>query len=216
MNHRNPPPLGRWILEHLTLGADSDALTGDLLEEYRSGRSRVWYWRQVLFAIGSGFMREVRRRRSILGFALIWILPAPALMICYYQLLRHSIEYRRIWSLPWPWSMLCDIAITLGPSLVFLWFGMAVYLVLLWRIGRTQNMPRFGRGLLGSLITYVLVLLAFLSIPYREANPDIRTIASIYADPWFLLSCMPGFLALSVSIWLALPRPERTSAPVAE
>jgi len=42
---RTPPFLARRILERL--GADDEALIGDLVEEYRRGRSRAWYWSQV-------------------------------------------------------------------------------------------------------------------------------------------------------------------------
>jgi len=216
MNHRKPPLLARWMLEHLALGSNSDALTGDILEEFLSGRSCFWYWREVLFAIAVGFLREVRRRRSILGFALLWTLATPALTLCYFRFLSHS-DQSRLWSLPWPWSMICDIAITLGPLLVFLWFGMTLYLALNWWISRAHSIPRFGRGLLCSLVTYALIYAFLLSIPHSGHPHDIRavTVASIYSDPWFMLSCVPGFLVLSVSIWAALPRPRRTQTRIA-
>lgn len=219
MNRRNPPPLARWMLEHLALGSNSDALTGDILEEFLCGRSRWWYWREVLFAIAVGFLREIRRRRSILGFALLWTLATPALTLFYTRFLSYA-DYGRVWSLPWPWSMICDIAITFGPQLAFLWFGMVLYLALNWWISRAHNTPRFGRGLLSSLVTYALIyaisLAWLLSIPHTGHPHDIRTItvASIYSDPWALLLCGPGFLALSISIWAALPRPRRISARV--
>jgi hypothetical protein len=36
-------------------------LLGDLLEERASGRSRAWYWRQVLVAVGRSIVDEGRR-----------------------------------------------------------------------------------------------------------------------------------------------------------
>jgi hypothetical protein len=221
MNGRKPPPLAHWMLEHLTLGSDSDALTGDVLEEFHAGRSRLWYWREVLLAIAVGFLREVRRRRSILTFALLWTIPTPALQICCHRLLNRSSEFGRVVSLPWPWSTACAFVVILGPGLVFLWLGMALYLALYRWIGRTRRTPRFGRGLLGGLGTYAgtyaFLLAALLLMPYTGHPLDIRsaTLISIYSDPWFLLSSAPGFLALSVSIWIALRRPERTLAPAA-
>jgi hypothetical protein len=48
MKPSNPPAVATWVLEH----ADVDeALTGDLAEEYRKGRSPLWYWRQSLVAM---------------------------------------------------------------------------------------------------------------------------------------------------------------------
>jgi hypothetical protein len=46
---RQPPFLATLILERL--GADDEALIGDLLEEYRRGRSRAWYWSQALAGV---------------------------------------------------------------------------------------------------------------------------------------------------------------------
>jgi len=217
MNRRNPPPVARWMLEHLTLGADSDALTGDVLEEFLSGRSRFWYWRQTLAAIALGFLREVRRRRSILAFALLWTFPVPALMLSYDRLLNRSALFAGMWSMPWPWSTVCDAALALNAGLVFLWIGMAIYLLLSRWIGPAQTPPRVSRGLLAGSLAYALLFAAFFAIPHAPHPTDIRTVtvASIYANPWLGLMCMPGFLALFVSIWIALPRQRRTKAPAA-
>ena len=43
--------LATWMLEHVTFGSPNESLSGDLLEELRSGRSAGWYWRQALSAI---------------------------------------------------------------------------------------------------------------------------------------------------------------------
>jgi hypothetical protein len=40
----------------------NEALAGDLLEEYRRGRSALWYWKQVLTAIAVGQTRATRSR----------------------------------------------------------------------------------------------------------------------------------------------------------
>jgi hypothetical protein len=39
--------LATWLLKHCV---SNEALAGDLTEEYEHGRSRLWYWRQVLSA----------------------------------------------------------------------------------------------------------------------------------------------------------------------
>jgi hypothetical protein len=43
------------------LGPPTEALVGDLLEEYRQGRSRLWYWREVLVAVSVAQSRAVGR-----------------------------------------------------------------------------------------------------------------------------------------------------------
>jgi hypothetical protein len=57
MNAKQPPRLGTLLLERL--GPQNEALAGDLAEEYRSGRSPVWYWWQVLTSIVIGAGREL-------------------------------------------------------------------------------------------------------------------------------------------------------------
>ena len=52
MTVRHPPRAGNLLLERL--GPQNDALIGDLAEEYRSGRSAAWYWRQVLTSVVMG------------------------------------------------------------------------------------------------------------------------------------------------------------------
>lgn len=44
------PALATWLLEHLMPG-EKDAIAGDLVEEFRNGRSRAWFWRQALTVI---------------------------------------------------------------------------------------------------------------------------------------------------------------------
>jgi hypothetical protein len=51
MNLPKPPQLATWLLQHLSSGHHTEPLAGDLIEEYARGRSRAWYWRQVLIAI---------------------------------------------------------------------------------------------------------------------------------------------------------------------
>ena len=56
---RRPPFLATLILERL--GADDDALVGDLLEEYRRRRSRAWYWSQALAGVALRSSKHIVR-----------------------------------------------------------------------------------------------------------------------------------------------------------
>jgi hypothetical protein len=51
MSLTNPPRLATWLLERLSSGYHRESLVGDLFEQYARGRTRFWYWRQVLVAI---------------------------------------------------------------------------------------------------------------------------------------------------------------------
>ncbi len=55
---RQPPAFATWTLNNLA--AIEDSIAGDLLEEYRCGRSSLWYWRQVGVAIVVSAVREIR------------------------------------------------------------------------------------------------------------------------------------------------------------
>lgn len=67
-----PPALATVLLNRL--GPRDQSLVGDLHEEYATGRSRVWFWRQVLAAIAYGAGREIRRApgRSVVAITNGW------------------------------------------------------------------------------------------------------------------------------------------------
>lgn len=70
MKPRKPPRLAERILQGFGPELNQEALTGDLNEAFQQGRSKGWYWRQVLAAI-----RWRRLMRPVLGSALMaWII----------------------------------------------------------------------------------------------------------------------------------------------
>jgi len=70
---RKPPSLANRIFERL--GPGDDALLGDLLEEYGRGRSRAWYWSQVLASVVMYSTRGVtaQPRRALGVIAAGWL-----------------------------------------------------------------------------------------------------------------------------------------------
>lgn len=55
MRPTTPPRLATTLLNRF---AANDPLAGDIQEEYRSGRSVVWYWRQTLMAVAIALLRR--------------------------------------------------------------------------------------------------------------------------------------------------------------
>jgi hypothetical protein len=51
MINREPPRMAVWLLKHWASPYQRESLVGDLLEMYRAGCGRTWYWRQVLAAL---------------------------------------------------------------------------------------------------------------------------------------------------------------------
>jgi hypothetical protein len=73
MNSAKPPRLAAWLLEEFGPKVNQEALTGDLNEAFQQGRSKAWYWRQVLAAI------RWRRLLYVLLFfaACSWVITSP-------------------------------------------------------------------------------------------------------------------------------------------
>ncbi len=72
MNYRKPPALATWMLDHLRSRGSNEALSGDLLEAFCTGRSAGWYWYQVIAAIAIAWGRNLWRHRITLFFAAVW------------------------------------------------------------------------------------------------------------------------------------------------
>jgi hypothetical protein len=61
MTNAVPPRIATWLLERLGPGYRNESLVGDLFEEYQQGRSRAWYWQEVILAICIGRAMSLRR-----------------------------------------------------------------------------------------------------------------------------------------------------------
>jgi hypothetical protein len=59
------PKLATWLLNHFEPINRNEALIGDLAEQYRRGRSRSWYWRQVVVAVLVGYCKELARGTTL-------------------------------------------------------------------------------------------------------------------------------------------------------
>ena len=129
MSHADPPPIATWLLEHWTPGRLNDALAGDLLEEFRSGRkdrTGPWYWWQVLSVIAIGSMRELLSHRAVLLFATAWSMLTPSWLLIVTAIERRFNFNSRILQLEFPWSTLSDLGLLLAANLLFIWAGFSL------------------------------------------------------------------------------------------
>src|SRR4051812_30602650 len=109
MSRREPPSLATWMLEHFTFGYRNVALSGDLHEEFRAGRSAGWYWRQVTSAIAIAAHRAARNQGTAVLFALVWSMLVPAWLLIVAQAEKQADLNGRFYRMDWPWSTVCDL-----------------------------------------------------------------------------------------------------------
>jgi len=76
MRTSRPPVIAGWILLRFGPMPETEAIAGDLIEQYQQGRSRWWYWREVVVAIFRATWFEVRQdgRVLLIAIAMGWIL----------------------------------------------------------------------------------------------------------------------------------------------
>jgi hypothetical protein len=105
MNHgkRNPPRRAVWFLQHACPG-DNEALAGDLIERFREGQTRGWFWRQVLVAFLVSVLGEIRRHWPHVCYAIV----ATVLTWFFWdaRVLRPVPRWLHWSDLPWPWSQI--------------------------------------------------------------------------------------------------------------
>ena len=91
---RRPPRLAHWLLRHL-VGRES-ALVGDLVEEYRAGRSSLWLWRQVLWTVAVSLVQAVKKSAT-----------------------RHTkVDWVR-WCVTLPFALIATLVVQIGVEVVF-------------------------------------------------------------------------------------------------
>jgi hypothetical protein len=77
MINREPPRIAVWLLKVWASPYRRESLVSDLREMYRGGRSRSWYWRQVIAALLIARLRAFRMLpRIIPGSALLRLINA--------------------------------------------------------------------------------------------------------------------------------------------
>ena len=89
MTSIHPPRIATWLLRRFSAGPHAEAIAGDLLEQYQSIRSPLWYWRQVLSAViadmaGSVMLHKGRTAGALVGGWIVYFalsFPANAVIM---------------------------------------------------------------------------------------------------------------------------------------
>jgi hypothetical protein len=225
MNHRKPPLLARWMLDHLIPRETNEALSGDLLETFRTGRSPGWYWYQVIAAIAIAWSRNAWRHRTTLFFAAVWSVFSPAwILILTITHSSVSILADKISAVPWPWSFICGFVFTMmGPSMLFIWLGVAVYSTLRLLIFGKFPLRWAWKGFLWGLVAFALAQACKIAIdvhyPHTASHAEhwgSLTVLGVIENfgSWSALLRFPYFIGTATALWF-LPSGHRSEKSTA-
>src|SRR5215469_14859034 len=128
MEPAEPPRFARWLLERCSPPGRDEALAGDLLEEFRAGRSPQWYRRQAVNAVLVGWMLVLGARGMLFLFAVLWSSLAPAWKV-FVDHLQDQPIFSEIWSRFGSIWILPAFAFWVALHSVFLWAGIVVFLL---------------------------------------------------------------------------------------
>jgi hypothetical protein len=211
MGLMEPPSAATWMLKHLVPGERNEAMAGDLLEEFRHGRSGNWYWRQVLAAIAIGCYRDVINHRMVLAYAALWSILAPVWFVVRDRMWNESSITGLIYRMDWPWSTICALSISLATAVAFIWSGMLLYLVPHMLITRSFTVRRLGRSLFLMLAVYtalsaVLFGLSLLLPPGPVLDRRTLTPLNAITNLKIWSGCLPPTLTLLYGLWGATSR----------
>jgi len=218
MRRTEAPPLATWLLEHGIPGDYDEALAGDLLEEFRSGRSDGWFWRQVLAACAVSWGRSLRARIPLFVFALIWSMMAPAWKV-FTDGIESALSIDRILQSFGPVWVFAALAVWLLLNSIFLWAGISVFVLFQAGLREVFRGKMLRRAfLLASLIflpiygvTWVWGSLYWYSF-FANTKMATTPLGQI-ADLQMLSGAirLPYFIALFAALWSAVPQSIRTS-----
>ena len=218
MYRREPSRQATWVLGHLTTGPRDEALAGDLLEEFRAGRSSGWYWRQVLSACIVSWSKSLVMRAPALAFALLWSTLAPAWKILVDGIVDSPV-FASLWDALGPLWLPFACAGWVALHATFLWAGILAYLLTHTLLGKSIRQREARRAFwLAPLLfapaaglTFLFANLYWYSVPGlahgRLAGTSMGQIADFGALPDLIR--VPYFIALLASVWTAIPRSKR-------
>lgn len=210
MKRGEPPSLATWMLRQLTSDRD-EALHGDLLEEFHSGRSKSWFWRQVIRAVLMDWMLSYFRRRVVLVFAVAWSLLSPAGLVVFSEFEERKDFAGFIWRIPWPWSTLCDFSWTALKHLTLVWIGALAYITVLAILRRKVSILSLVTGTGAGIIGYCAASACWIAaVTLMQPTPvlnaaDWHTLtlwnAIVKVGLTGIAPCIPDVVAMMCTLW---------------
>jgi hypothetical protein len=146
------PSFATWLLQTFATGPNNENLAGDIAERYAAGRSRFWYWRQVLAAIFVSLFREVRSnglmaiRALVVGWGLFFLTFPPQ---------------KWIMRLPWPAVRFLYVRGWIIPACIFIAYSCIFACAMGWIIGRLNRPYQAQAVLLFTASWFVLLTMSY-------------------------------------------------------
>ena len=206
MTQLKPPALASWMLRHLVLGDQTEALEGDLLEEFQRRGSVAWYWRQVFGAIFASFTNEVRA-----DWVMVWtVLFTLAWTYCLYAIpivgwpvpmpilfrLNHFLEAHGYYG-TFIWYASGRLFMHGIPFLFHVAAPLGIYLL----AARNFRLRTFTMGLCAA----VLVSIVLVPVPFQPALDflSMHGLAMYWVQLWKWFEVVTRILPLLAAIWVA-------------
>ena len=200
MATRRPPHLATRLLLRLPASSRRESLLGDLEERFRQGRSRSWYWWQVLAAFTGQALTEIGDHKLLAaGTAIVvWIVVVGWVEGTWWL---YGITTHR-----WP---------ILNRSTFWLWYGGGLQLI--WCLGAALTGSVAAR--VGGRLPTAKILVALVAIfPLAVWWGGPWLIRFFQTDAWyrvpqlvFALSVLVGMPMCTLFGWLLARPPSRVS-----
>lgn len=199
--------LAAWLLEHWAGGPANEGLVGDLLEQWRQGRSAAWFWRQAATAMAIRSGESALRWLPAAAFAAGWSLLYPAWRSMSSGWLPHDVPQHWL-ALAWPRPQILELACGVAPAVSFVWFGALVYLVVRRDHLRSMTAWRAVGALSASLNVLLVSAMAMLQF---SAHSDLANVThpNFFAGCQFMGISLSPALSVLAALYAARPRGPR-------
>jgi hypothetical protein len=135
------------------------------------------------------------------------------------RFLEHSGFIGHIWLIPWPWSTIAVLVLSLVEDLVFIWLGALVYVMVDRLVFGKLHFGRLRLGILLSVVVYTLAYacaaVIFIVNPQLTRDVDWRTLTLLGVvedfSIWTIVVRLPYFLGTACALW-CLTSTARTTA----
>ena len=200
-DHKSGPPrLAVWLLRMMR-PSDDEVLVGDLVESFREGKSRGWFWRQVLIAIAVSIGIAMRRGWPQICYAIA----ATVMPIVSWIAFRNVTFGLRWWELPWPWSQILMVLKDPGTLSALPVLGVG-----LWIQG-TFRWTSLVRAQLLSLTSLVLHTFLVSLFPWLQIHVTARSWTDVYVPRILQLAMLFSLFLFSAWVGCVLPRKNKKS-----